>query len=135
MFAAKRVVSFCSDDAATLPLGSQRLSFGVEVDTDDAVPRAARVVLNFVEHSILLPFAGLIHGILGASDLDDVRNGRNMDYPNPSASYARIARTIGTRARPGAHRIPFNLPPVRGPSGPRTIRTNHLLRYESTECD
>ena len=58
MFAAKRVVSFCSDHAAAEPFGSYGVSLVVEVDTDDAVSRTARVILNFVEHSIFLPFAG-----------------------------------------------------------------------------
>src|SRR3990167_8844760 len=58
MFAAKRVVSFCSDHAAAEPFGSYGVSLVVEVDTDEAVSRTARVILNFVEHSIFLPFAG-----------------------------------------------------------------------------
>ena len=59
MFTAKRVISFRPDYATTCPFGSHGGSFGVEVDTDDAVSRTVRGPLNFVEHSIFLPFAGL----------------------------------------------------------------------------
>ena len=56
MFTAKRVISFRPDYATTCPFGSHGGSFGVEVDTDDAIPFAFGRSLRFAE------FAGLNNG-------------------------------------------------------------------------
>src|SRR3990167_131383 len=55
MLTTKRVVSFDSNHTAALPFGSQRVSFGVEVDTDDAVPFAFGRSLRFAEYHLSPP--------------------------------------------------------------------------------